>query len=105
MLLTSKKGQVMDSIILDTQILVQLEAVQTITSLPVEVDAIDDDDFGTLYRVWQGLKLLGTFYKANWDGLWIIQPCSSNIRIRCLNPEQAQLLIITATELPLIDGR
>ena len=38
-----------------------------------EIDAIHDSDFGTLYRVWSGCKLLGTFYRADSDGLWVAE--------------------------------
>ena len=39
-----------------------------------EIDAIPDI-FGTLYRVWDGMILLGTFYE-NLDGRWVVQSCN-----------------------------
>lgn len=40
----------------------------------IEVDAVPDEDFGDLYRVWLGTTLLGTFYKSiasGWNShLW-----------------------------------
>ncbi len=59
-----------------------------------EIDAIHDCDFGILYRLWWGMKLLGTFYRADIDGLWVAQPVESDLRLRYETIEQAQLLII-----------
>jgi hypothetical protein len=63
-----------------------------------EIDSVDDADFGTLYRVWSGMKLLGTFYRAV-DGLWVVQPCNCDARPRYETPEQAQLIIIALSGL------
>lgn len=67
----------MTPIIVDAQAVAQLELNQHIDEQAqelapeFEIDAVHDADFGTLYRVWQGMKLLGTFYRANIDGLWV----------------------------------
>lgn len=51
------------------------------SSIPpeIEIDSINDADFGSLYRVWLGMKLLGTFYKRL-DGFWISQPFHTSSR-------------------------
>jgi hypothetical protein len=69
-----------------------------------EIDSVHDADFGTLYRVWQGMKLLGTFYRADIDGLWVAQPSDCDARPRCETPEQAQLLIIAVSGLLVADA-
>ncbi|BAY66940.1 hypothetical protein NIES22_70840 (plasmid) [Calothrix brevissima NIES-22] len=68
-----------------------------------EIDSVGDCDFGTLYRVWSGMKLLGTFYRAV-DGLWVAQPCNVEQRPRCETPEQAQLMIIALSGLLVADA-
>ncbi|MBD2357634.1 hypothetical protein H6G41_23975 [Tolypothrix sp. FACHB-123] len=68
-----------------------------------EIDSVDDADFGTLYRVWSGMKLLGTFYRAV-DGLWVAQPCNVEQRPRCETPEQAQLIIVVLSGLLVADA-
>lgn len=90
----------MNPIIIDAQGLAQLELNRYVDSQAqelapeFEIDAVHDIDFGTLYRVWQGMKLLGTFYRADIDGLWVAQPVESELRPRCETPEQAQLQVI-----------
>jgi hypothetical protein len=60
-----------------------------------EIDGVEDE-FGTLYRLWKGTQLLGTFYE-NLDGKWVAQPFNVDFR-PCLNtPEQAQLVIIVCS--------
>ena len=95
----------MTPIIVDAQALAQLELLQHIDEQATElapefeIDSVHDADFGTLYRVWQGIKLLGTFYRADIDGLWVAQPCCCELRLRCETPEQAQLIIIAVSGL------
>jgi hypothetical protein len=99
----------MTPIIVDAQVLAQLELEQYIDEQAqeiapeFEIDSVHDADFGTLYRVWQGMKLLGTFYRADIDGLWVAQPRDSDLRPRCETPEQAQLLIIAVSGLLIAD--
>ncbi len=69
-----------------------------------EIDSVDDADFGALYRVWSGMKLLGTFYRADSDGLWVAQPFLSELRPRCETKEQAQLVIIALSGLLVADA-
>ncbi|AFZ27221.1 hypothetical protein Cylst_5182 [Cylindrospermum stagnale PCC 7417] len=38
----------------------------------IEIDSVIDADFGSLYRVWRGMQLLGTFYRRL-DGFWVSQ--------------------------------
>ena len=43
-----------------------------------EVDTGDSTEFGTIYRLWQGWNLLGTFYYSAQYDKWVTQPsCSS----------------------------
>ncbi len=94
---------------IDAQALAQLELEQYVQEQAqdiapeFEIDAVRDRDFGTLHRVWQGMKLLGTFYRADSDGLWVAQPCKCEKRPRCETPEQAQLLIIAVSRLLVVD--
>jgi hypothetical protein len=67
----------------------------------IEIDSINDD-FGELYRVWNGSQLLGTFYQ-NLEGKWIAQPCNKDERPCCDTPLQAQLLIIAVNGLLVAD--
>jgi hypothetical protein len=99
----------MNPIIVDAQVLAQLELNQYIDEQAqeiapeFEIDSVHDADFGTLYRVWQGMKLLGTFYRADIDGLWVAQPCDCDARKRCETAEQAQLLIMAVSGLLVAD--
>ncbi|MFB2769824.1 hypothetical protein ACE1AT_11125 [Pelatocladus sp. BLCC-F211] len=60
-----------------------------------EVDGVKDEDFGTLYRLWKGTQLLGTFYQ-DLNSKWVAQPFNSDFRPRLNTSEQAQLVIIAA---------
>ncbi|MEI2582579.1 hypothetical protein [Scytonema sp. PRP1] len=66
-----------------------------------EIDSIPDD-FGELYRVWYGSRLLGTFYQ-NLEGKWIAQACNRDERVCCETPDAAQLLIIAVSGLLVAD--
>lgn len=99
----------MTPIIVDAQALAQLELNQyveerAVSIVPFEIDSLQDGDFGTLYRLWQGMNLLGTFYRADSDGLWVAQPSFSELRPRCDRPEQAQQLIIALSGLLVVDA-
>ncbi|MHC5734919.1 hypothetical protein [Nostoc sp.] len=67
----------------------------------IEIDSVTDD-FGELYRVWNGSQLLGTFYQ-NLEGKWIAQPCNRDERPCCETSLQAQLLIIAVNGLLVAD--
>ena len=97
----------MNSMIDDTQVLAQLELNEYIEQQAqkiapeYEIDAILDFDFGPLYRLWLGSRLVGTFYRRVCDDKWIAQPYCSNVRY-CLNTaKQAQQTIISVSGLPL----
>ncbi|MBW4598920.1 MAG: hypothetical protein KME29_04730 [Calothrix sp. FI2-JRJ7] len=66
-----------------------------------EIDSDIDQDFGTLYRVWNSYHLCGTFYQDA-DGYWIPQPVKSDFRPRVRTEMQAQLIIITVYENPCL---
>jgi hypothetical protein len=68
----------------------------------IEIDSVNDD-FGELYRVWNGWQLLGTFYQ-NLDGKWIAQPCNSDDRPCCDTSWQARLIIIAVNGLLVADA-
>ncbi|MHC5729215.1 MAG: hypothetical protein ACYTXY_34865 [Nostoc sp.] len=56
----------MNPIIVDAQVLAQLELEQYVeeqaqdVAPEFEIDSVDDADFGALYRLWSGMRLLGT---------------------------------------------
>lgn len=93
----------------DTQAQAQFELEQYINEQvedvapEFEIDSVDDCDFGVLYRVWSGMRLLGTFYRAV-DGKWVAQPCNFEQRPRCDTPEIAQLMIIALSGLLVADA-
>jgi hypothetical protein len=58
-----------------------------------EIDSVEDDDFGTLYRLWKSYLFLGSFYQ-NLDGKWIAQPANTDCRSLCDTEYQAQLIIL-----------
>ncbi len=64
-----------------------------------EVDTEYYPDLGTLYRLWQGWNLLGTFYYSDQDNTWVAQPSCSSRESRCDTSDQAQLLIIMCSGL------
>ena len=80
------------------------EAAAQLLAVEFEIDTAQDSDFGALYRLWHLNKLLGTFYRATSDSLWVAQPINSNHSARCSTALQAQLLIIVATGLPVADA-
>lgn len=94
----------------DTQAQAQFELEQHIKEQAediapeFEIDSVDDCDFGVLYRVWSGMKLIGTFYRADVDGLWVAQPFNCDSRPRCDSPQQAQLIIIALSGLLVADA-
>ena len=67
----------------------------------IEIDSVPDD-FGELYRVWNGCQLLGTFYQ-NLEGKWVAQPCNSDDRLCCDTPLAAQVVIIAVNGLLVAD--
>jgi len=69
----------------------------------IEIDSDIDADFGVLYRVWHGIDLIGTFYRAIDDDKWVVQPCNSNDRPRCNTAASAQLLIVALSGLLVVD--
>ncbi len=75
----------MNPIIVDAQVARELELEQYVeeqaedVAPEFEIDSVDDADFGALYRLWSGMRLLGTFYRADSDGLWVAQPCNERI--------------------------
>jgi hypothetical protein len=91
----------------DNHTLAQLEFEKYIEQLgevlapEIEIDSVADV-FGLLYRVWNGSKLLGTFYQ-NLQEKWIAQPCNSDIRTSCDTPEAAQQIIVAMNGLLIAD--
>ncbi|BAZ33639.1 hypothetical protein NIES4074_61530 (plasmid) [Cylindrospermum sp. NIES-4074] len=62
----------------------------------IEIDSVEDSVFGTLYRVWQDWRFLGSFYQ-DLSGKWVAQVCNSDSHPRLNTPEQAQLFITTSS--------
>jgi hypothetical protein len=87
----------------DNQTLAQLEFEEYIEQLSeeiapeIEIDSIAEE-FGLLYRVWNGSQLLGTFYE-NLQGKWIAQPCNTLERPCCKTPDAAQQIIVVMNGL------
>lgn len=61
----------------------------------IEVDS-SMDIFGMVYRVWQGMKLLGVFFRSPIDGKWVTEPFCCNDKKRYDTSNQAQAAIIRA---------
>ncbi|WP_375477015.1 hypothetical protein [uncultured Nostoc sp.] len=92
---------------LDDQTLTQSEFEEYVNQVhdpappEIESDSVTDD-FGELYRVWNGSQLLGTFYQ-NLEGKWVAQPCNKDERPCFETPLQAQLIIIAVNGLLVAD--
>jgi len=93
--------------VLDTQILAPSEFHKYIaqltesTPLQIEIDSVPDD-FGELYRVWNGWHFLGSFYQ-NLQGKWIAQHRNGNKRYCCETPLEAQVIVMAVNYLPVTD--
>ncbi len=68
----------------------------------IEIDSIVDRDFGTLYRVWDGRCLLGTYYHAL-DDKWVVQSNYNSNHPRCNTQSEAELLVIAMSGLLVAD--
>ena len=75
-----------------------LSQVEVTTFLEIEIDSVEDEDFGTMYRVWHDTSLIGTYYQTI-DGKWIAQPSCSDERPRCDSADEAQLLTVAISGL------
>lgn len=60
--------------------------------LEIKIDTVNDI-FGELYRIWSGIKLLGTFYHSL-EGFWVSQPCHSTKSLKWLTKDEAIASII-----------
>ncbi|MEH2201229.1 hypothetical protein [Nostoc sp.] len=58
-----------------------------------EIDSVEDEDFGTSYRLWKNCHFLGSFYQRL-DEKWIAQPSNTECRQECDTEYQAQLVIL-----------
>ncbi|KYC34667.1 hypothetical protein WA1_50590 [Scytonema hofmannii PCC 7110] len=58
----------------------------------IKIDTVNDI-FGELYRIWEGIKLIGTFYQ-NLEGFWVSQPCYSTQSLKWLTKDEAIASII-----------
>jgi hypothetical protein len=94
----------MNSMIMDARSIAQLELDEyikqqaAVIAPELEVDAVRDVDFQLTYRVWFGIKLLGTFYHDS-DSTWVAQLLSSNNTTRCNTSDEAQSFIVTMNGL------
>ncbi|MBW4674699.1 MAG: hypothetical protein KME52_11915 [Desmonostoc geniculatum HA4340-LM1] len=66
---------------------------QTELAPDFEIDSVEDEDFGTLYRLWKSYHFLGSFYQ-NLDGKWTAQPSNTDCKQECDTEYQAQLVIL-----------
>ncbi|KYC40732.1 hypothetical protein WA1_24135 [Scytonema hofmannii PCC 7110] len=61
----------------------------------VEIEGDPDEDFGTLYKLWHGMKLLGTFYRTVFSGKWVARPAQTNdVFLDCKSDEDAKYWIL-----------
>ncbi|MEI2578044.1 hypothetical protein [Scytonema sp. PRP1] len=58
----------------------------------IKIDTVNDI-FGELYRIWEGIKLLGTFYQSL-EGFWVSQSCNSTTSLKWLTKDEAIASII-----------
>ncbi len=58
----------------------------------IQIDTVNDI-FGELYRIWEGIKLIGTFYQSL-EGFWVSQPCYSTQSLKWLTKDEAIASII-----------
>ncbi len=92
----------------DSQVLTQSDFGQYINEQTevnppeVEIDSVSDDDFGELYRVWNGMQLIGTFYQ-NLEGKWVAQSCSDDKQICCDSSDFAITIIVAVNGLLVAD--
>ena len=64
--------------------------------LEIEVDCAEDGDFGSLYRVWKGMRLIGTYHECcDADG-WKCLPIDTSTFVPCNSEEEAQEKIISS---------
>jgi hypothetical protein len=72
----------------------------TISPIPpeIEIDSIQDSDFGALYRVWLGMRLIGTFYRRD-NGFYVSQPINSRYRQQWATDTEAIDSIISVSGL------
>lgn len=80
-----------------------IEALSSDIAPEIEIDSLEDCDFGILYRVWHTSKLIGTFYRRVIDGKWVAMPFDSGNRPRCNTAAEAQLLIVAMAGLLVAD--
>jgi hypothetical protein len=78
------------------------EQAEVVTS-EVEIDSVSDDDFGELYRVWNGMQLIGTFYQSL-EGKWVAQPCSNGKQICCDRSDLAIQIIVAVKGLLMVNA-
>jgi hypothetical protein len=88
------ENSIMPQVLADTQAIAQPKSSLHVNLAPhYEIDGLEDEDFGTLYRLWKSYHFLGSFYQ-NLDGLWIAQPANSDCSSECDTEYQAQLVIL-----------
>ncbi len=87
---------IMTQIVLEHQVVVPEIRV----SDEYEIDGVEDTDFGTLYRLWKGWNLLGTFYQ-DLEGKWVAQPSLYSCEKRFNTAPEAQQEIISRSGLLL----
>ncbi|MBD2566419.1 hypothetical protein [Anabaena lutea] len=73
-----------------------LQAPVTLPKLTgLDIDKVQDLDFGDLHRLWRGTQLLGTFYHSL-DGSWVSQFINSNSTQRWVTDSEAINAIVTS---------
>ena len=69
----------------------------------IEIDGVESEDFGTVYRVWNSYHFLGSFYQ-NHQGKWVVEPANTDCRQECDTEYQAQLVILAIQGLVVPKG-
>lgn len=70
----------------------QTEAQQNIIHSDTEVDSTKPG----IYRLWQGQKMLGFFWRSSLDGRWTAEPLCSRDAKRYKTSDKAQAAIVKA---------
>lgn len=80
---------------LEQQSLQQVEQPPYDLTEDIEVDS-DHNSTDPVYRVWKGIKLIGTFHQSPVDDKWIASPTYAHDCDRYETPDQAQQAIVNA---------
>ena len=72
-----------------------IEQQAAVIAPEIEIDTVESEDFGTLYRVWNSYHFLGTFYQSP-EGYWVSQPFHTTQRSGWITDTAAIAAILAA---------